>query len=225
MNPYVSDSDNIAVSDRYADIPLYGRYCPKPDDFTVDPQHANSHSPDALRYWASVIAQCTESNQIYPADGGGRDVFALGTVIIKSSHLHEEAEIDYSYADANEVQAIDLARSALKDGIRVPEVYFSGKVYTHHPIFPLLFIHKEPCAYWIAGEWSQSACPRAAPWRRPQRGVVVFITGTKRVFQSAGARNSSLTSHREASPKPAESRPCGSGPKHPHQRSNKSGRG
>lgn len=130
MNPYVSDPDDIPASDKYADVPGYGRYCPKPDDFRVDHQRANSSSPDSLKYWASVVALCTESNQIYPADEGGRDVFALGSVILKSSHLHEEAEVDYSYADANEVQAINLAKSVLKGDIRVPDIYFSGKVHT-----------------------------------------------------------------------------------------------
>ena len=128
MNPYASDPDDIPASDRYADIPSYGRYSTKPSDFCVDSQHVNSDSPDSLRYWASVITQCTESNQIYPADEGGRDVFALGSIIVKSSHLHDEPEIDYTHADSNEVQAIDLARRVLKDSVRVPHVYFSGKV-------------------------------------------------------------------------------------------------
>lgn len=66
----------------------------------------------------------------YPVDEGGRDVFALGSVIVKSSHLHGTAdgrhEIDYSYANANEVQAIYLASSALGD-VRMPEIHFAGQ--------------------------------------------------------------------------------------------------
>jgi hypothetical protein len=133
MNPYTSDPAAIPANDKYADVPGYGRYCPQPDDFRVDHQHADFSSPDSLRYWASVVALCTESNQIYPADEGGRDVFALGSVIVKSSHLHEEAEMDYSYADANEVQAISLAKSVLKGNTRVPNIYFSGKVHIFYP--------------------------------------------------------------------------------------------
>lgn len=132
MNPYETDPEKIISTDLYADIPLYGRYCPKPDDFRLDPQHVNSHSADSRKYWASVLNLCNNAVMIYPADEGGRDVFALGSVIVKSSHLHARAgvecsEINFLYADANEIEAITLARGVLKD-IRVPEIYFSGKV-------------------------------------------------------------------------------------------------
>lgn len=83
---------------------------------------------------------CDEWNRIYPARDGGRDVFALDSIIVKSSHLHGEdesdfkkdsesqpVEKDYSYADANEVQAIRLARSVLTD-VKTPDIYFAGKV-------------------------------------------------------------------------------------------------
>ncbi len=62
---------------------------PKPDDFRVHLQHANSQSADSLQYWASLVDLCREPVRIYPADEGGRDVFALGSVIVKSSHLHK----------------------------------------------------------------------------------------------------------------------------------------
>lgn len=128
MNPYVAGPDQIPATDLYADVPLYGRYLPRPDDFKVDPQHINSHSADSLQYWASVVDLCNESARIYPADEAGRDVFVLGSIIVKSSHLHETTtEIDYSYADANEVQAVALARSISK-AVRVPDIYFAGKV-------------------------------------------------------------------------------------------------
>lgn len=123
MNPYETNPDHIPSTDLYADVPLYGRYTPKPDDFQVDLQQTNFQS-----YWASVIELCNESVRIYPADEGGRDVFALGSVIVKSSHLHDTQEIDYSYADANEVRAIAIAKDLFKDIIRVPDIYFAGKV-------------------------------------------------------------------------------------------------
>ena len=134
MNPYEADPAKIPTTDLYADIPFYGRYYPKPDDFRVDPQHVNSPATDSLEYWASVVRLCTEENRIYPADDGGRDVFALGSVIVKSSHLHAREgaaypEIDFSYADANEIEAITLAKTVLGE-IKVPEIYFSGKVQT-----------------------------------------------------------------------------------------------
>lgn len=121
----------------YADMPLYGRYFPRQDDFRVDAQHINSLSTASLEYWTSVVKLCNESVRIYPADEGGRDVFALGSVIVKSSHLHNSGngqikEIDFSYADANEVQAITIAKSILKD-VRVPEILFAGKVRALSP--------------------------------------------------------------------------------------------
>ena len=129
MNPYVSDPENIPASDIYA---VYSRYFPKADDFQVDPQHINFRSIDSLQYWASVVNLYNESVRIYPAEEGGRNVFAFGSVIVKSSHLHKirdgrHYKIDYSYADTNKVEAITLAKSILKD-IRVPEIYFAGKV-------------------------------------------------------------------------------------------------
>jgi cold shock CspA family protein len=132
MNPYMSNPDDIPTTDSYADVPFYGRYFPRQDDFRVDLQHANSQSVAALQYWASVVDRCDESVRIYPADEGGRDVFALGSVIVKSSHLHspsngQRVEIDYSYADANEIQAIAIAKNSLKD-VGVPEIYFAGKI-------------------------------------------------------------------------------------------------
>lgn len=126
MNPYVANPEQIPATDQYADVPFYGRYFPTEDDFRVDTQHVNSQSTASLQYWASVVDLCNESVRIYPADEGGRDVFALGSVIVKSSHLHN-TEIDYSYADANEVHAVSIAKSILKD-VRVPEIFFSGKV-------------------------------------------------------------------------------------------------
>lgn len=59
-------------------------------------------------------------------------MFALGTVIVKSSHLKKTLEgrrshRDYSYADANEVAATALARKVL-DSSKVPRIYFAAKV-------------------------------------------------------------------------------------------------
>ncbi|PTB81774.1 kinase-like protein [Trichoderma longibrachiatum ATCC 18648] len=118
MNPYIAHPDHIPKDDRYADLPLYGRYYPRPDDFRIDVRHANSTSPESLRYWEAVLG-------LYPNEG--RDVFAVGSLIVKSSHRHESAKVDYTYADANEVQAINIAKRVFR-GIRVPDIYFSGKI-------------------------------------------------------------------------------------------------
>ncbi|KAL1857452.1 hypothetical protein VTK73DRAFT_8091 [Phialemonium thermophilum] len=133
MNPYEARPDKIPPTDLYADIPLHGRYVPREDEFRVDLAHAGSHSAESIKYWEEVLRLCNEAVRIYPADDGGRDVFASGNIIVKSSHLHaaqdgQPVEIDYSYADANEVQAIALARTVLAE-VRVPEIYFCGKIH------------------------------------------------------------------------------------------------
>lgn len=132
MNPYEACADNIPDTDRYIAEPLYGRYAPRADDFVPDKRHVNSTSPESLEYWTSVIEQCDASIRVYDNIDGGRDVFALGTVIIKSSHLKEKlqgrrAQRDYSFADKNEVEATALARRALGD-VKVPQIYFASKV-------------------------------------------------------------------------------------------------
>jgi hypothetical protein len=132
MNPYEADPQKIPATDRYADVPFYGRYFPLSDDFQPGPGHINSTSEEAVKYWASVLARCDTSVRIYENEDGGRDVFALGSVIVKSSHLKDRLEgrrahRDYSLADANEVRVTALVREAKVD-IRVPGIYFAGKV-------------------------------------------------------------------------------------------------
>jgi len=132
MNPYEANPSKIPENDMYINEPLYGRYYPQPTDFKPDPNHVNSVSTESLQYWTSVLHQCNESNRAYDNPDGGRDVFVLGMVIVKSTHLKpvlegRKAFRDYSFADANEVKATFLARSVLKD-VKVPEIYFAGKI-------------------------------------------------------------------------------------------------
>lgn len=155
MSPYESDPDKIPPTDRYADVPLYGRYFPRPTDFRPDAKHVNSATPEALKYWSTVLEQCTEQNRIYENDDGGRDVFALGSVIIKSSHLKSTLEgrrsgRDYSYADANEVEAIPLAKNVLDD-IKVPQVYFADKVNPTRLVEYVADCHVSDCCKQING--------------------------------------------------------------------------
>lgn len=137
MDPYEANPDKIPSTDRYVDEPLYGRYFPLPSDFEPDARFIGSTMPDAIEYWAGVLENCTESNRIYDNRDGGRDVFALGRVIVKSSHLKEvpegrRAHRDYSYADANEVKATAIARAVLDD-VKVPKIYFASKVFSVVP--------------------------------------------------------------------------------------------
>lgn len=128
QNPYEADAAKIPETDRYQDLPCFGRYLPRADDFKPDRRYFNSTSTKSRRYWASVLKLCDESVRIYDNQDGGRDVFALGSVIVKSSHLKAlDQGRDYSYADANEVKAVALAREVVKD-IRVPCIYFASKV-------------------------------------------------------------------------------------------------
>lgn len=50
MDPYEPIPDNIPTADRYADVPFYGRYLPREDDFRVDTQHVNSQSAASPQY-------------------------------------------------------------------------------------------------------------------------------------------------------------------------------
>lgn len=86
MNPYEADPREIPANDMYADVPFYGRYYPKHDDFCVDFQHVNSQTEDSLRCWVLVVTLCTEVIRIYPADEGGRDVFRGLNVRKLSTH-------------------------------------------------------------------------------------------------------------------------------------------
>lgn len=129
--PVRNRSSEIPKDDLYADIPLYGRYAPHESNFKPAPEHINSTSDASLKYWEDVLAQCTKSTHVYKneLEANGRDVFALGSAIIKSGHLHESPTRDYSYNDANEVAAIALARGPLAElGVKAPDIYFIGKV-------------------------------------------------------------------------------------------------
>lgn len=192
MNPYVTDPNRIPPSDLYADVPFYGRYFPKPDDFRVNLQYVSSQSPDSMKYWASVVDLCNDAVRIYPADKGGRDVFALGSVIIKSSHLHDTQEVDYSYANANEIRAISITKCLLKD-IRVPEIYFAGKVFN----LPLLFIHA--CnTYTTIDPWPSGTSPGKTPRCYFGCCVAVPLSRPKGVIQKPGTGDISTAAYCEA---------------------------
>ncbi|KAK2593259.1 hypothetical protein QQS21_009024 [Conoideocrella luteorostrata] len=127
MTPFEANPAKIPSSDRYNDVPFYGRYFPQPDDFTPDPKHINSNTSESIGYWLSVLSRCNVSHRIYENGTGGRDVFAFGKVIIKSAHLKHCDGRDYTLADANEVAATAVARTVLGD-ILVPRIYFADKL-------------------------------------------------------------------------------------------------
>ena len=90
MDPYEAKPRQILSSDLYSDLPLYGRYHPVPQDFQPLEQHWNPHSLESLQYWADVLRKCDSTCYVYQKPFGGGDVFALGSVIIKSAYLRSE---------------------------------------------------------------------------------------------------------------------------------------
>ncbi|KAI3322292.1 hypothetical protein HD806DRAFT_536757 [Xylariaceae sp. AK1471] len=130
MNPYEADPAKIPATDPYADVPFYGRYQPCPGEFVPNPPPGPSTSDVVVRYWEGIIRdQCTSANRMYEIEGW-RDVFALGSVIVKSSHLSATPpHRDHALADANEPAAIALAGDRLHEmGIQAPKIYFQGKI-------------------------------------------------------------------------------------------------
>ncbi|KAG2415582.1 hypothetical protein HFD88_006773 [Aspergillus terreus] len=166
MDPYTTEPEHIPPTDLYADVPLYGRYRPKPGDFRVKPEHIGAQSSDATRYWESVVSLCDESTRIYPADEGGRDVFALGSVIVKSGHLHDTPEIDYSFADANEIEAISIAKNVLGN-IRVPEIYFAGKIRGRQ-----VLIQERLPGVALCGAWPYLSQGQKKSFKEQARGIL-----------------------------------------------------
>ncbi|KAF3105328.1 hypothetical protein TWF569_001291 [Orbilia oligospora] len=63
-------------------------------------------------------------------DDDARDVFAFGSIIVKSSHLKSTLPMrQYSLSDENELAATKVVRGAFnRMGIEVPEILFAGKV-------------------------------------------------------------------------------------------------
>jgi len=92
MNSYEADPAKIPANDLYADLPFYGRYLPRSDDFTPDPEYINSTTLEAIAYWKDVLQMCNESVRLYDNQDGGRYVYALGSVIVKSSHMKRVLE-------------------------------------------------------------------------------------------------------------------------------------
>ncbi|KAF3095922.1 hypothetical protein TWF594_005048 [Orbilia oligospora] len=63
-------------------------------------------------------------------DDDARDVFAFGSIIVKSSHLKSTLPMrQYSLSDENELAATKVVRGAFnRMGIEVPEILFAGKI-------------------------------------------------------------------------------------------------
>lgn len=198
MDPYEANPDKILPDDRYADVPFYGRYYPRPVDFRPNPKYLGSGSDASLKYWESVLVLCSESTRIYEDTEGGRDVFALGSVIVKSSHLHVGVQgrrltRDYSYADENEVKATELARGLLGD-VMVPAIYFAGKVISRIAVFPCSVLYlvssRAKCHIRTTGQRPRRACAGAHSRRWPEHCLAIHLESPKAGFQAASTRDS-----------------------------------
>lgn len=173
------------------DVPLYGRYLPRPIDFIPDAKHIDCTTPESLEYWSTVLKKCTESNRIYESEEGGRDVFAVGGVIIKSSHLKEtlhgrRSHRNYSYADANEEQAIALAQKVLGD-VRVPQIYFVAQVLSN--ALSNICLLKTALILISTEQQPRCSCPRKNPGSRPQHSRAVPLAVSKDFLQGTSPRD------------------------------------
>ncbi|KAI1136792.1 hypothetical protein F5Y05DRAFT_104355 [Hypoxylon sp. FL0543] len=129
MNPYETDHSKIPREDPYVGS-TYGRYKPSPGDFVPDPPSGPSRDQDVIRYWERVIREkCTEANRMYSVEGW-RDVFGLGTVIVKSSHLSAKPlDEDFATRDANHREAtLTVGYFLARSNYQVPNVLFQGKI-------------------------------------------------------------------------------------------------
>ncbi|GAD94415.1 PHD transcription factor, putative [Paecilomyces variotii No. 5] len=130
-NPYETDLDKIPEGDPYlARSPHYGRYHPRPDDFTPQYNYWYQSEAESTAYWKDVVGKyCTPENSIQTV--GGREVFVAGAVVIRvdKDDATGAAEERYSCLNANELGAARKAEESLKDlGIAVPVIYFCGTV-------------------------------------------------------------------------------------------------
>ena len=124
-NPFETDVTKVPSTDLYTDRPLYGRYEPHPDDFVPDPERRQ----DDLEYWESVLERCSEENRISSIPGR-RETFAVGSIIVGSSHLQYPKDyptINYLARDRNEVKALSMMREEFAN-YKVPKIWFQGHV-------------------------------------------------------------------------------------------------
>lgn len=188
MDPYEAEAGKIPPTDLYYDLPLYGRYNPSPQDFNPLEEHCNSNTQEALQYWTGVVEKCDATCYVYQNPFGGRDVFALGSIIVKSCHLGTrdagaESSRDYSIADKNEVAAIQLVPKT----VPVPRILFSGKVK---------IISKASDVYFTDGFIAQrKGCHYTGKnsRRRTECSMAISLAYTEGFFQNANPKDDTRT--------------------------------
>ena len=68
MNPYKVDPGKLPSGDRYDDVPFYGRYLLREDDFKPEKWYIDLKSPG---HWEGVLNMCDKQVQIYEGQDGG----------------------------------------------------------------------------------------------------------------------------------------------------------
>ena len=103
-------------------VPFYGRYFTRQvNTLTPSPKLLyNTRHPLLIAAMNQL-----ESTQPTKAAATCSPLAALSSNRATSDSQH--IEIDYSYANGNEIQAIAIAKNILND-VRVPEIFFAGKV-------------------------------------------------------------------------------------------------
>ena len=125
MDPYETDISKVPSTDQFVDLPLYGRYKATPEEFKVNEERGQ----EDIEYWESVLAKCSEDNKILNVPGK-QDIFAVGNVIVRSSHIQDPKYHpidDRRVRDLNEIDALEIVKQHFPK-IPIPKVYFHGTV-------------------------------------------------------------------------------------------------
>ncbi|KAK2757096.1 hypothetical protein FQN54_005065 [Arachnomyces sp. PD_36] len=130
-NPYEADPAKLPPNDFHLlKSPNYGRYLPRPDDFTPDPRYTGFGDESNVEYWKGILARCDNTTRIQQAFLARREVHAIGGMIIKfkPSSPDTTGESGTCLFDENEREAMVTASDALGDDIQIPSIYFIGRV-------------------------------------------------------------------------------------------------
>lgn len=130
-SPYETDPNRIPCDDPFlAQSTQYGRYTPRPDDFTPQCTDWYHSDPDANALWKEVAQRfCTPDHSLRVP--GPREVFSAGSVIIQVDRESAEgpAAERFSCVNANELSSARKVDEALREiGVAVPVIHFCGTI-------------------------------------------------------------------------------------------------
>lgn len=102
-------------------------YCPQDNDFTPNPVYIRSTDSTSLEYWESVLDQCVPETRLNAPKPGKRDIYGVGSLVIKYGHNSLGSTGDYSFLDENEETAVGLAAEALPE-LQLPKYYLRTRI-------------------------------------------------------------------------------------------------